>query len=239
MFSNIKIVLVETSHPGNIGAAMRAMETMGLDNLTLVSPRSFEHPDVLAMASNATIVAEKVSIVDNLLDSLADTEIIIGTSARTRSISLPTISARECGRFCLENEHKKIAILFGPERTGLTNEQLMACNKQVYIPTSNNYVSLNLAMAVQVISYEIKLASMEKKLSSDPQITDEELASYQEVQLFYEHLEQVLTKIAFFHNSEYKKLNLKLKRLFNRINLEKTEINILRGILGAIDKYEK
>ncbi len=237
MFSNIKIILVQASHPGNIGAVMRAMETMGLDELLLVAPKQYNHPDVTSMASNATKVVEKVTVVETLTDALEGSEIVIGTSARFRSISLPKLSARECGTLCLKNKHKNIAILFGSERTGLTNEQLMCCSKQVYIPTSDHYSVLNLAMAVQVICYEIKMASLQEQLNSSINQTVS-LAEYQEIHSFYLHLEKVLNKMVFFHSNEPKKLMLKLRRLFNRVNLEKSEINILRGILNYIDKYE-
>ena len=150
---------------------------------------------------------------------------------------MPKLNSRECGEFCVENTQRKIAILFGSERIGLTNEELMCCSKHVYIPTSENYRVLNLAMAVQIICYDIKMASLQSHLTNS--LTQSGLlAEYQEMNLFYLHLEKVLKKIKFFHSSEPTKLMLRLRRLFNRASLEKSELNILRGILKSIDEYE-
>ncbi|NQY42098.1 MAG: RNA methyltransferase [Legionellales bacterium] len=237
MLSNIQIILVKPSHPGNIGSAVRAMEVMGIDNLILVSPKHYEHPDIVAMAANAVNVLQNIKVVETLAKALEGVEIVIGTSARSRCVSLPKLNSRECGEFCVENIQKKIAILFGSERIGLTNEELMCCSKHVYIPTNENYGVLNLAMAVQIICYDIRMASQQINLSKNISQSGL-LAEYHEMNLFYLHLEKVLKKIRFFHSSEPKKLMLKLRRLFNRASIEKSELNILRGILKSIDEYE-
>lgn len=234
MYSNIEIVLHETSHPGNIGSVMRAMETMDLTRLKLVAPRYYPHADIDAMASNAIRVKEDVQVYDSLSTALAESEIVIGTSARDRSVNLPKMSAQECGKFCVQNSDKKIAIVFGPERTGLSNEHLTSCNYHLYIPTSDSYRSLNLAMAVQIICYEIYQSQyLSKTINSNSAV---KLATYEQRNNMYVHLMEVLTSVNFFHNDDSKKLSLKIKKIFNKANLEATEVQIIRGILDAFAK---
>ncbi len=235
IFPNVKIVLVETSHPGNIGAVMRSMETMGLVQLVLVNPKIYPHPDVDARASNASIALNNVTVVQSLDEALQDCQLVLGASARNRKIAVPLVDARDCGKLCLEYKQSNIAIVFGPERTGLTNEQLIQCNFHVHIPANEHYQALNIAAAVQVICYELRMAKL-STIEKEQEYTGEPLADYNDMLGMYKHLEQMLCDVDFLDQDNPKKLMVRLKRMFNRIKLEKTEVNILRGIINSISK---
>lgn len=233
--ANIKIVLVETSHPGNIGAVIRAMETMGVVNLVLVKPKYYPHPDIDARASNSDVVMRNIKVVNTLSEALEGSQIVLGTSARNRKVNTSVINARECGNLCAKKTHSNIAIVFGTERTGLTNEQLMECNYHVYIPANELYQSINLAHAVQIICYEIRMSQLDNAASMHHS-KKEVLANHNDIEMFYDHLERVLANIKFLDLDNPKKLMVRLKRMFNRIHLEKTEVNILRGIVKSISR---
>lgn len=237
MKPSVTIVLVETSHPGNIGATMRAMETMDILQLHLINPKHYPHPDIEAMASNALRNLGNVKVSTNFDEAIRDAEVVFVTSARDRNISLPQMSARECGTYCADNPGKKIAIIFGPERTGLTNEHMLKGNFHVFIPTSKDYQSLNLAMAVQIICYEINMALLRQSNQNKDNKNMESLATFSEVEKMHQHMEEALIKLDFFHNDDPKKLLLKLRRLFNRSSLSKPEVNILRGIFNSIERH--
>jgi len=235
MFENIKIVLVGTSHPGNIGATARAMKTMGLTQLVLVSPRFFPHADATAMASGADDVLMQSKVVENLKDAVADCQWVFGTTARARDLDWPMYSAAQCAEKCKSHisSGDRIALVFGRERTGLSNEELWLCHAGVMIPTSSMYRSLNLAQAVQIIAYELQLKLENNSIVSEGSRSQ---VSNESMEQFYKHLEEVLIDIQFMNAQEPKRLMPKLRRLFNRCEIEASEMNILRGILTQIQK---
>lgn len=234
----IRIVLVGTTHPGNIGAAARAMKNMGLSDLALVDPRYFPHEDATARASGATDILENAQVVPTLKDALEDCGYVAGASARTRSISWPTMGPRDCAeRMILESKATKVAAVFGPEKTGLHNDDLDLCHTLLTIPTNPDFSSLNLAMAVQVLTYELRVAS---SLDSGPGFDSEApAASGEEMEHFYVHLEKVLRDIQFLDPDNPRQLMRRLRRLFIRARPDKNEVNILRGFLTAIDRKRK
>ncbi|MCH9755966.1 MAG: RNA methyltransferase [Gammaproteobacteria bacterium] len=229
----IRVILVETSHPGNIGAAARAMKTMGLSRLYLVSPKLFPDKNAVEMASGAQDVLENAVCVDSLDEALLGAQLILMTSARPRDIALPGLTPDTAAKTMTKMpEDTEIALVFGRERIGLTNEELLHGHYHVEIPTNPVYSSLNLAQAVQIIAYEVaKAAATGVAVVPKP---EDELAKAEQVEQYYEHLEKVLEKIDFLKPSNPKQVMLRLRRLFNRAKLEAVEVNILRGILTQI-----
>ncbi|MEM9208621.1 MAG: RNA methyltransferase [Pseudomonadota bacterium] len=235
---NVRIVLVGTTHPGNIGATARAMKNMGLGDLALVRPRSFPHDDATARASGAEDVLEDARVCETLADALSDCTWVAGTSARSRSIGWPSMTPRQCAERMLEESHLgRPAIVFGPEKSGLTNEDLDRCHMLLTIPTNPAFSSLNLAMAVQVATYELRMASLGE---ADPPDSghDEQvpLATGEELEHFYTHLERVATDVGFLDPDNPRHLMRRLRRLFSRAMPDQNEVNILRGILAAVDR---
>lgn len=232
---SIRIVLVGTTHPGNIGAAARAMKNMGLSDLALVNPRYFPHEEATARASGATDVLDKATVVTTLADALTDCVYVAGASARSRTISWPSMGPRDCAeRMVSESEQGTVAAVFGPEKTGLHNDDLDLCHTLLTIPTDAGFSSLNVAMAVQVLAYELRVASL---LDTGPQFeTEAPPATAGEMEHFYTHLEQVLQDIRFLDPANPRHLMRRLRRLFIRTRPDKNEVNILRGILTAIDR---
>lgn len=228
----IKIVLVETSHPGNIGATARAMKTMGLEHLCLVNPKYFPHPDATAMSSGAEDVLLNASIYPSLTEAIADCQYVYGTTARPRDLTWPMFTPSDLVLQIKQQVSSNIAIVFGRERTGLTNDELWLCQAGVMIPTSSAYRSLNLSQAVQIISYELFKNFGEFEILS-AQI-NENVVNQAAMEHFYHHLEQVMISISFMDANQPKRLMPKLRRLFNRIPIYTSEMNILRGILTQI-----
>lgn len=235
---NIRIILVNTSHSGNIGSVARAMKTMGLSELTLVDPLDYPNRKAIVMAAGADDILQNARIVSDLNEAIEDCDWVVGTSARSRSLEWPLLNPHECAEEIIAHPVRQTAIVFGREKSGLTNDELAKCHKHVKIPTDNNFSSLNLAQAVQVICYELR-ACFEATL--EPNHTDElvELASASETEGFFEHLEQTLLDIRFLDPKHPKLLMNRLRRLFARTNLEKKEVNILRGILSAVAKQNE
>ncbi len=234
MLKNIRVVLVNTSHPGNIGSAARAMKTMGLETLYLVSPQLFPHPKAIEMATGAADLLEKAIIVPELSDAIADCGLVVGTSARSRTIPWPMLSPRQFAEKAIsEAASSQVAIVFGREQSGLTNEELHHCHFHLQIPCNPDYSSLNIAAAVQVITYELQVASLDESPKKE---WDYPYADASAMQGFYEHLERVLVEVDFLNPEVPRQLMTRLQRLFNRARPDVMEINILRGILGAIDK---
>jgi tRNA (cytidine32/uridine32-2'-O)-methyltransferase len=230
----IRIVLVNTSHPGNIGSAARAMKTMGLSTLYLVSPLQFPDKKAIEMASWAEDVLEQAVIVPTLDEAIGDCHWVIGTSVRSRTIPWPVLTPKECAQKVLEQPPEaNIAIVFGREQSGLTNEELHRCHYHLQIPSNPDYGSLNLAAAVQVVSYELFVAAQQ---SIKPVVWDYPPAPEVGVEGLYQHLEQVLMKVDFLDPSNPRQLMARLRRLFQRTQLDVMELNILRGILAAIEK---
>jgi len=232
MLSNIRIVLINTSHPGNIGSAARAMKTMGLSQLYLVNPVAFPHEKAQEMASGAGDILAAAQVVLDLDQAIADCVLVIGTSTRSRTIPWPLLLPRQLAEKARETSPHPIAILFGREQSGLTNEELHRCHFHVQIPSNPDYSSLNLAAAVQIIAYELRLASLEE--STQKTEWDYRPATAHEMEGFYQHLEQVLVAIDFLNPKVPRQLMTRLRRLFSRARLDAMEMNILRGILSAI-----
>lgn len=234
MLDNIRIVLVNTSHPGNIGAAARAMKTMGLSDLYLVAPEKFPDKKAIEMASNAVDILENAIVVNKLDEAFAECGVVVGASARSRTIPWPMLSPREFAEKARQESTKnKIAVLFGREQSGLTNEELHRCHFHVQIPSNPEYSSLNLAAAVQVLAYELRVAS---EIDNIKEEWDYPFATTQEMDCFYEHLEKVLIQLEFLKPAVPRQLMTRLRRLFNRARPDELEIKMLRGILGAVQK---
>lgn len=234
MLNQVRFVLVQTSHPGNIGAAARAMKTMGLTHLYLVAPKQFPHFKASEMASNAQDILEQAKVVSTIKEAIADCSLVIGTSARLRAIPWPLITPKQMViQLKKEPSRGQIAILFGNEQTGLTNEELHLCHWHLHIPANPVYSSLNIAAAIQVIAYELWVASSEENNVQEK--WDYQFANNDEMAKFFEHLEKVLISLDFLKTKAPRQLMTRLKRLFNRARLDIMEVNILRGILKAIE----
>lgn len=234
MLSNIKIVLVETSHSGNIGAVARAMKNMMFTNLCLVSPKIFPHADATARAAGADDILARAQIFKTLPEAIADCTLVIGASARSRTISWSEVTPRECAeKIVTEFSDEKIAIVFGRENSGLKNEELDLCRFLLHIPCNPNYSSLNIAAAVQVVCYELFLAAQSSEVTRKT-IGDEdeqEFATSDQMERFYQHLEETLIDIDFMRTDKEKSLMRRLRRIYNRAQLRSKEVDILRGIL--------
>lgn len=233
MLDRIRVVLVNTSHPGNIGAAARAMKTMGLSQLYLVEPRSFPDEKATARASGAEDLVEQARVVDTLAEAVDDAVWVVGTSARLRSIRWPLLNPRDCaGQALAEANAGTVALVFGRERTGLTNEEMDLCHALINIPANPDYSSLNLAQAVQVIAYELRMQCL-GETARPSQSADHRLATAQEMESFYAHLEQTLYDLEFITPDKPGQMMRRLRRLFQRSRVNQNEYNILRGILSA------
>jgi len=230
---SIRIVLVDTNHPGNIGAVARAMKNMGLRDLHLVRPRLFPHEEATSRASGADDVLAAAQVHDDFAAGIAGCGLVIGTSARSRHLPWDLVEPRECAaRAVAASATGNVALVFGSERFGLSNAELNRCNLLVTIPTHPDYSSLNIAMAVQVIAYEIWLLT--RPGLPAPQPRDVPLATADEMGKLYSHLEQVLDEIDFRDRTGGDNLMIRIRRLFNRAQVDQNEVNILRGILTAV-----
>lgn len=234
--SQIQIVLVETSHSGNIGSAARAMKTMGLSNLRLVAPKQSIDEQAIALAAGAADILAQSQLFSSFDEAIADCQLVIGTSARLRHLQSSLIEPRACGKLAVERALQgKVAVVFGRERIGLTNEELLKCHYHLNVPTNPEYGSLNLAMAVQLIAYEIRMAWLEqtshlKKLSQNEPLV--EYPTAENVEYFFQHTERLYKELGFIRNEA---VMLKLRRLYQRAGLENTELNLLRGMLSAVE----
>jgi TrmH family RNA methyltransferase len=211
------------------------MKNMGLHDLALVNPRYFPHEEATARASGATDVLENAVVVENLAEALTDCIFVAGASARARTISWPTVTPRECAeRMISEASEGKVAAVFGPEKSGLHNDDLDLCDALLSIPANPDFSSLNLAMAVQVLTYELRVAS---GVDDTPEFaTEAPPATAGEMQHFYDHLERVLERIGFLDPDNPRHLMRRMRRLFIRIRPDKNEVNILRGFLTAVER---
>ena len=235
-FESVRVVLVATSHPGNIGSAARAMKTMGLSRLYLVTPQSF--PDLRAheMAAGADDVLSNAIITRSLAEALEGCQLVLGTSARPRDISLPGLTPAEAATLIVtEPDNTEVALVFGREHAGLTNPELLHCHYHIHIPSNPDYSSLNLSQAVQIVAYEIRMRALNP--IAQVEMRSDTFASAEQVEQFHAHLESLLVTIDFLKLSNPKRLLQRLRRLFNRAKLETKEINILRGILTHIEQH--
>ncbi|MCQ2036391.1 tRNA (cytosine(32)/uridine(32)-2'-O)-methyltransferase TrmJ [Stutzerimonas kunmingensis] len=242
---NIRVVLVNTSHAGNIGGAARAMKNMGLSRLVLVDPEDFPSPNAVARASGATDILDSARVVATLEEALAGCSLVLGTSARDRRIPWPLLDPRECASVSVEQSAGggEVALVFGREYAGLTNEELQRCQYHVHIPSDPQFSSLNLAAAVQVLSYEVRMAWLAaegrptkvEKLETTAML-DAQPVTVDELENYFGHLEQALVDIGFLDPAKPRHLMPRLRRLYGRSGISKLEMNILRGILTETQK---
>ncbi len=234
---DIRIVLVEPQHPGNIGAVARAMKTMALENLVLVNPREFPSEEANARASGALDVLEHARVVETTSEAVGDCTFVVGTTSRNRAHPLPGLSARECGETIVREAgpSSQAAILFGPERTGLRNEDMDACTHQVTISANPDYASLNLGSAVQLLGYEVFLASGEAPQGEAPTV---EYPSQSDLEYFYKHLEDTLASRDFISEQMHDVSHAKLRRLFGRARPNVGELKLLHSLVKLMDRRE-
>ena len=239
---NISFILVGTTHPGNIGAAARAMKNMGIHQMRLVSPKEFPHEKAFFRAKAATDVLEKAEVHKSLNDAISEAKLVIGTSARNRKVPWPIVSPREAAEeivsFSKTNENK-IAVIFGREDRGLTNEELGLCNLHVHIPSSDEYPSLNLSQAIQIIAYEIRLKALSNQGKLEKQEWDVPLAKNAEIERLIDHFEELMQEVEFYKTDNPRQLLTRVRRFFKRSKLDHIEANIFRGVFAAIQKKLK
>ncbi|MGB0835428.1 MAG: tRNA (cytosine(32)/uridine(32)-2'-O)-methyltransferase TrmJ [Psychrobium sp.] len=232
LLPQVKVILVGTTHPGNIGSVARAMKTMGLSDLVLVDPQTEIDEKSQALAAGAKDLLETVTIESTLEEAVKDCGLVIGTSARSRTLPWPMLDPRESGiKLIGEASKYPVAVVFGRENSGLTNEELQLCQYHVCIPANPEYSSLNLAMAVQTLCYEIRMAAL-----AGVKETEEEYPLSDNMEGFYQHLEETLSQIGFIIKAHPGQVMTKLRRLYNRARPETIELNILRGILTATQR---
>lgn len=236
VFENVRIVLVETSHPGNIGAVARAMKTMGFSELVLVNPLHYPSAEATSRASGADDVLARARVVSSLPEAVAGCQLVVGASARLRSVEWPQMNPRECGeQIVVEAGRHQVALVLGRERTGLSNEELDSCQFLVHVPANPEYSSLNLAAAAQVLCYEIRMAVLQGQGALTVEEDAEPLSTADEMERFYSHMESVLLEIGFFKPPNNQKLMRRLRRLFSRSRLDRTELDIMHGVLSAAE----
>lgn len=237
IFNNVRIVLCQTSHPGNIGSTARAMKTMGFKHLYLVQPDKYPNPQATALAAGADDVLDNAIVTQTLSEALIGCGFAIGLSARKRYLSHETVDVRTAA--VQANNYvasQPVAFVFGTEMSGLTNAELDCCQLLAMIPANAEYSSLNLAMAVQLVCYELRMTTESSKLDAP---LGELLASNDELERFYAHLEETLLKIGYLNPNAPKKLFERMRRLYSRARLEKEEVNLLRGVLTLTQEPRK
>ena len=246
LLDRLRIVMINTSDSGNIGAAARAMKTMGLRQLVLVQPEEFPTAKATARASAAADLLHNARVVQTLDEAIGDCQLVFGTSARLRTIPWPLIDPRQAaGRVMNEPEGADIAILFGREDAGLTNEELRRCHFHICIPANEEYPVLNIGAAIQVICYEMRMAALERQANpvapdqSGMQQWDEPLVSSEDMERFLRHFEETLLDIDFFDPNNPKQLLTRVRRLFLRTRMDRLEMNLLRGVLSTVQKRVK
>ena len=247
--SHVRIVMVNTTLPANIGSALRAMKTMGLSKLVLVAPKTYPHPDIDALSAGATDLIEQIEIVETLADAIKDCHLVFGTSARSRTIPWPLLDARPAAEKSISavvNDQQDVAVVFGREDRGLTNEELAMANYHVTIPVNTDYGVLNVAQAIQVICYEMRMATLAAVESGEDEAAtmpvtdtesmqwDEPLVTHEQMEQFYPHIEKMLAEIEFLDPKNPRLLPLRLRRLFGRIQLDRMEYHLLRGIFSRV-----
>lgn len=242
--------MVNTSHPGNIGSAARAMKTMGLGRLYLVDPQEYPSERAVWLASGASDVLENAVVVGTVEEAVSDCSLIIGTSARMRRIPWPLFEPQKCGLVVAkESEKSQVALIFGREAMGLSNEELQLCHYHVNIPGNPEYDVLNVAAAVQVICYEIRRAHLEIEAAAEEEEEfkmpmdwvrwDEDLATHEGLEKFHEHFQETLRDLDFYDPENPRQLLTRLRRLFQRARMDKMELNMMRGILTRIQLMVK
>ena len=236
MLANIRIVLVNTSHPGNIGAVARAMKNMAMDQLYLVEPKYFPHPDATARASGADDVLDRAVVCTTLDQAIGDCQWVFATTARQRSLAWPQVTPRGCAELAAQFAPKyPIAIIFGREDAGLTNEELERCHYMVRIPSNQAYCSLNIGAAVQVITYELYLAA-QSTINDFSYHAEDRPVTVAEMEGLVAHLQRVMVRVNFIEQGNPRNVIRRMRRMFAKAQLDENEMNILRGMLTAIEK---
>lgn len=236
--NSVKIVLVGTTHPGNIGAAARAMKNMGIKNLSLVQPKEFPSDVAIYRSKAAKDILENAQVFNNLEEAIFDCELVIGTSARGRKVPWPILNPKQAAEeVSRSSSHHNIAIIFGREDRGLTNEELGLCNLHVNIPTDPDYSSLNLAQAVQILVYEIRQAILGEQ--GDKNYWDVEFANNDQTELLINHMDELMQQVEFYDIDNPRKLLLRVRRFFKRSRIDVMETNIFRGLFATIQKKLK
>ncbi|GAB2919671.1 tRNA (cytosine(32)/uridine(32)-2'-O)-methyltransferase TrmJ [Rheinheimera gaetbuli] len=237
MLDQIRIILVGTTHTGNIGSVARAMKTMGLSQLVLVAPKTLPDGQAYALSAGASDVLADAKVFDTLEQAITDCPLVIAVSARERTLGWPMLDPRETGELVVsEAPNHPVALVFGREKSCLTNEELQLCSHQVSIPGNPKYSSLNLAMAVQVITYEVRMAYLQQQ-KQPAVLAGINYPSNEQMQSFYQHLESTLYDTGFIIKQHPGAVMTKLKRLFTRARPEEAEYNILRGILTSVQRF--
>ena len=237
MLNNVRVILIGTSHPGNIGSAARAMKTMGLSNLVLVDPECEIDGKSIALSAGAGDVLKNHQRFDTLEEAIADCGLVIGASARPRSLDWPMLDPREMGeKAVVEGKQHPIALVFGRENSGLSNDELQKCHFHVFIPANPEYSSLNLAMAVQTLSYEIRMAFLASEKIQEQVELVEEYPLSDELEGMFKHLETTLVETRFIVPAHPGLVMTTLRRFFNRARPEEVELRMWRGILSSIQK---
>jgi tRNA (cytidine32/uridine32-2'-O)-methyltransferase len=235
---HISIVMVDTTHPGNIGAAARAMHNMCISNLVLVNPQCPVGEIAYARASGANVILDKLRKTESLQEAIQDCSLVIASSARVRSLPWPELTPDLMAQKIADlNDQSRAALVFGREQSGLTNEELQLCHYMVNIPTNPDFSSLNVASAIQVLCYEIFIKSGHQAKARQSNV-QESAATSQDLEGYFQHLQQVMTTTKFLDTENPGLLMQRLRRLYHRFELSKIEVNILRGILSSVEKYK-
>ena len=239
LLNSVKVVLVGTTHPGNIGATARAMKNMGILDLALVEPKEFPSDVATFRSKAAKDILEKASVHTSLEEAISECELVVGTSARGRTVPWPVLNPREAA----EEMHKsslngKVAIVFGREDRGLTNEELGLCNFHVHIPSDPEYSSLNLSQAVQILAYEIRLSYLQDRHVNE-EYWDVELANNEQTERLINHMDELMQEVDFYDVENPRKLLVRVRRFFKRSKIDVMEANIFRGLFATIQKKLK
>ena len=239
LLNSVKVVLVGTTHPGNIGATARAMKNMGIHDLALVEPKEFPSDIATYRSKAAKDILEKASVHRSLVEAISECELVVGTSARGRTVPWPVLNPREAS----EEMHKssrngKVAIVFGREDRGLTNEELGLCNFHVHIPSDPEYSSLNLSQAVQILAYEIRLSYLQDQHFNED-YWDVELANNEQTERLINHMDELMQEVDFYDVENPRKLLVRVRRFFKRSKIDVMEANIFRGLFATIQKKLK
>lgn len=239
-FNNIRIVMINTSHPGNIGAAARVMKNMGMERLYLVEPKHFPDAQATAMASGADDLLTHAMVCPSLERAVQGCQLVLGSTARERKIQHDFIDARCAGNLVSsESDDYQVALVFGRERTGLTNDEIGLCHKLINIQTNPVYPSLNVASAIQIVCYEMMMAAADSEKLPAVSAKGIAYAASDEMERFYQHLQQTLIDIEFLRPRHSAQLMPRLRNMYNRLRLEQREVNILRGILSKTQRLIK
>jgi len=241
MLNNIKIILVEPQHTGNIGATARAMKTMGLHHLVLINPENFPHKDAYIRATHATDILDRCEVKDNLKVVINDCSLVIGTSTRDRGAYVPALNARQTAeKLIAQATSATVALVFGKESTGLSGEDIRQCHYYGFIPTAADFSSLNLAAAVQTFCYEIFQASFYRENDKEAEVnprSNNDFPKNEDLVFFYERLEHLLTQSNFINQKHPGIVMERLKAVFKRARLDQKELNILQGMISSLEKH--